>query len=545
MATFLEVCRAIAPDARLETSGGGTSGADPAARTIGWVRVLKPRVPAFDALDPGDLAIVPAGALAVVAPVGPELDALVDALAGADVAGVLLVDDESAAPGAAGRLATSALRDALVERGLPVVQRASGDPVALERSAIAYLVNRRAELDRQARELERDIEALVLAGRGPEALAAAIAGFVGRPVVLERRRGDPLAIHVPGDRPESLAAGAAAVAAYRAKPSAVPFRYPLPGGSPGAGGAGGAGGGGAGGAAAGGTDGAGGGGTGGAGGAAGGGARPVGSIVLLGDDPVRERERVGLERIATVVALALGGAPVEPTPAGGREVLPAVGPPWVVLIARQAGEGVADERLETREQLRREVRLYAGPDRLVLRGDAASLELRAVVGVTPEDPAAAILGERVGAILGRLVAISRRFVDPALRPNAEAEARATLEAAERLPAADRPALARADRIAAYRLLGDLHHLPDAVRSARGLLEPILVGSEGTQRERLATLRAALERDAGSDVADALGVHRNTVAYRLRRIEELTGWDLTDPDLRLAIAVAVRIVQSEQ
>jgi DNA-binding PucR family transcriptional regulator len=41
------------------------------------------------------------------------------------------------------------------------------------------------------------------------------------------------------------------------------------------------------------------------------------------------------------------------------------------------------------------------------------------------------------------------------------------------------------------------------------------------------------------------VHRNTVAYRLRRIERLTGWRLTDADLRLALAMAVRLVQEEQ
>ena len=28
---------------------------DRAAREVGWVRVLKPRVPAFDTLEPGDL----------------------------------------------------------------------------------------------------------------------------------------------------------------------------------------------------------------------------------------------------------------------------------------------------------------------------------------------------------------------------------------------------------------------------------------------------------------------------------------------------------
>lgn len=489
MASFLEVCRAVVPEARPVAPG------PLAARPIAWVRVLKPRVPAFDALDPGDLAIVPAAALAVVAPSVGELEALVDGLAEAGVGGVLLLGD-----------GTRPLADALAAREIPVAVASGGDPAAIERSAIAFLVNRRAELDRQAGELERAVEGHVLAGRGPDAIAATIAGFVGRPVVLERRRGDPLAIHVPADRAERVASGATAVAAYHAKPAAVPYRHPLPG-----------------------ADG-----------------RPVGSIVILGDAPVRERERLALERIATVVALSLGaGAAGEPLPAAAREVLPAAGPPWALLIARQAGEGVADDRLESREQVRRDVRLYAGPDRLVLRGDAASLELRAVLAGIPDDPRALLLAERIGAILGRPCALSRPFTEPGGRPAAEAEARATLEAVERLPRADRPKLARADRLAAYRLVGELSHLPDGLAQAHALLAPLLEGSVTAVAERLATLRAILERDAGTEAAAALGVHRNTVAYRVRRLEELGGWDLTDPHLRLALTIAVRLVQSAQ
>ncbi len=65
------------------------------------------------------------------------------------------------------------------------------------------------------------------------------------------------------------------------------------------------------------------------------------------------------------------------------------------------------------------------------------------------------------------------------------------------------------------------------------------------RERLATLRAVLDHGTGGEAASALGIHRNTLAYRVRNLEALTGWDLADPDLRLALAVSVRIVQSAQ
>ena len=57
---------------------------------------MKARVPAFDALDPGDLAIVPASALAVVAPGRDELRAFVDACVAARLSGLLLVEGDEA-----------------------------------------------------------------------------------------------------------------------------------------------------------------------------------------------------------------------------------------------------------------------------------------------------------------------------------------------------------------------------------------------------------------------------------------------------------------
>ena len=45
-------------------------------------------------------------------------------------------------------------------------------------------------------------------------------------------------------------------------------------------------------------------------------------------------------------------------------------------------------------------------------------------------------------------------------------------------------------------------------------------------------------------SDLLGVHRNTTAYRVKRIEELTGWDLREADVRLALSIALRILDAE-
>ncbi|HEY0444321.1 MAG TPA: helix-turn-helix domain-containing protein, partial [Candidatus Limnocylindrales bacterium] len=88
-------------------------------------------------------------------------------------------------------------------------------------------------------------------------------------------------------------------------------------------------------------------------------------------------------------------------------------------------------------------------------------------------------------------------------------------------------------------------VPDGPRLARALLEPLLRGRRDVRREHLATLRAVLDHPGLAEAAAALGVHRNTVAYRVRRIEAVTGWRLGDPDLRLPLGLALRLVQTDQ
>ena len=496
MASLRDLIRTILPLARpVGAPLGGTDG-DP---EVTWVRVLKARVPAFDALDAGDLAIIPGPALAVVAPNLPQTDELAAALARARVSGVVLIDGDDGAD------AVEALGVAVTRAGIIVLRVGREDPAALERSVIGFLVNRRAELDRRAADLEGQLAHLALLGRGVDVLAATVGSFLGRAVVIEGRRGDPIAVHAPTELPGA----AAAVSRYLAKPSAAALRVeiPAPADEPGTG----------------------------------------GHLALLGDDPPNELERIAAGRIAAVLALELArDAAVrharEETRRG--DPLPADGPPWVVVLARQgsAEDGAGSDR-SGREATRAELRLLLPTRRAGLRGTSESLELRIVAAAPADDPAGLQVAGRVAAFLRRTVAVSRPFPEPGERPAEEQVARATLEAAEALD--DPPAVARASRLPAYRLLGNLHNVPDGLRQARELLAPILVGRPSTQDERVATLRAVLETTSLGEAAARLGVHRNTIAYRVARLEALGEWDLADPDLRLALGVAARIVQHAQ
>lgn len=58
-------------------------------------------------------------------------------------------------------------------------------------------------------------------------------------------------------------------------------------------------------------------------------------------------------------------------------------------------------------------------------------------------------------------------------------------------------------------------------------------------QMLATLKAVLRYPTLSDTARALNVHRNTLVYRLQRIQEITGLELEDGETRLMLYLALK------
>lgn len=87
---------------------------------------------------------------------------------------------------------------------------------------------------------------------------------------------------------------------------------------------------------------------------------------------------------------------------------------------------------------------------------------------------------------------------------------------------------------------------DAVRAfADGMLRPLYEHDATGRGDLVASLRAWLSRHGQWDAAAAdLGVHRHTLRYRMRRVEEILGRSLDDADARMELWLALKATSSE-
>ncbi|MEU3859850.1 PucR family transcriptional regulator [Streptomyces sp. NPDC028722] len=87
---------------------------------------------------------------------------------------------------------------------------------------------------------------------------------------------------------------------------------------------------------------------------------------------------------------------------------------------------------------------------------------------------------------------------------------------------------------------------DAVKAfADGLLRALHDHDATGRGDLVASLRAWLSRHGQWDAAAAdLGVHRHTLRYRMRRVEEILGRSLDDPDVRMELWLALKATSTE-
>jgi hypothetical protein len=179
----------------------------------------------------------------------------------------------------------------------------------------------------------------------------------------------------------------------------------------------------------------------------------------------------------------------------------------------------------------------------VLPGAGAAVRDGALAIIIPGDPTAEALAALCELGPGVTCGISEQVDSPELLPQGVRQAERAIDLGLRLGRAGLPV--RYDELGIYRLLctiGDMQHL---MGYARDVLGPLLDYDTEHRTELVRTLSVYL-RHHGSHKQSArtLHLHTNTVAYRVARIEAITGLDISDPDDRLVAHVAVKIIESQ-
>jgi sugar diacid utilization regulator/putative methionine-R-sulfoxide reductase with GAF domain len=221
---------------------------------------------------------------------------------------------------------------------------------------------------------------------------------------------------------------------------------------------------------------------------------------------------------------------------------------WVIALEPD------DARAEAEMSIRgRQDRLDAALADLVRRRIAGALTVvrsaSAVVLVpvesAPDLPGVEKLAEQVLAVAAPVLRPATVSVGVGNLANSVAElARSHVEARQALRLSRRAG--GRSRITSYRSLGAFRLLlevqsPEALRGfVSELLGPLLKYAESRETPLLETLEAlAAARWIRRAAARALGIHINSMTYRIERIEGLTGLSLDDPETRVAIAIALR------
>jgi sugar diacid utilization regulator len=103
-----------------------------------------------------------------------------------------------------------------------------------------------------------------------------------------------------------------------------------------------------------------------------------------------------------------------------------------------------------------------------------------------------------------------------------------------------------DDLGVFRLLGQVADPANLRELATSWLDPLLRHDARRRSAYVETLAVYLECGGSHEqVAKALIVHRSTLKYRLRRIQEISGYDLADHDTRFHLELATRAWRTMQ
>lgn len=224
-----------------------------------------------------------------------------------------------------------------------------------------------------------------------------------------------------------------------------------------------------------------------------------------------------------------------------------------VIVARAHPQVPTEEgwRARARSVAERGARAVIGKSIAALseRDGAAGVEILLLLP-GGEEPAAAraaeaVLREMDSALSGYTFALGRSRIaaDPTELPRAAGEALLAANVAE--GGSPEGALLAFEQTGAYRLLlSTMTENPGELqRFYAETVEPLVAYDEQYETELLQTLETFLEADGNvAGTAQRLFTHRHTIYYRLERVRELTGLDVSSSDGREKLSLGLKAMR---
>jgi PucR family transcriptional regulator, purine catabolism regulatory protein len=125
-------------------------------------------------------------------------------------------------------------------------------------------------------------------------------------------------------------------------------------------------------------------------------------------------------------------------------------------------------------------------------------------------------------------------------PSVHQEALQAMDLARRLHANH---LVEFNSLGIYQLLSQIEYVDSVQRFAEQIIGPLAEYDRRHRGSLVETIDAYFQHHANvSQTAESLFIHRNTLLYRLERIQELTAQDIDQADMRLALQLALRLWQ---
>jgi sugar diacid utilization regulator len=252
------------------------------------------------------------------------------------------------------------------------------------------------------------------------------------------------------------------------------------------------------------------------------------------------------------VALARDQIPREELIARGAELSLELKDGASVIVARAHPQAPTEEgwRARARAVAERGARAVVGRSIAALseRDGAAGVEILLLIPGSEEPVAAraaeAVLREMESALSGYTFALGRSRIaeDPGELSRAAGEALLAANVAE---GGSQEGVLAFEQTGAYRLLlSAMSENPSELQRFYGeTVEPLVAYDEQYETDLLQTLETFLEADGNvAGTAQRLFTHRHTIYYRLERVRELTGLDVSSSDGREKLSLGLKAMR---